>query len=201
MTSTSELPTEHFEDSIDADLDGTSEHVALDDAAPAPKARRDRRWARVGAFGLLPAAVMLLALAAGYLKWVDSSAREAQLAATSAVRAATDSTVAMLSYKPDSVENDLGAARDRLTGEFKDSYTSLIDDVVIPGSKQSLITSQAKVVAAAPVSANSRHAVVLVFVNQTVTMGNDPPTESASSVRVTLVNVGGRWLIAQFDPV
>jgi hypothetical protein len=39
------------------------------------------------------------------------------------LRAATDGTAALLCYKPDTVDKDLGAARDRLTGEFKDSYT------------------------------------------------------------------------------
>jgi len=55
--------------------------------------------------------------------------------------------------------------------------------------------------AAASVSAESNHAVVLVFVNQTVVVGGDPPTDTASSVRVTLDKVGDKWLISAFDPV
>ena len=35
-----------------------------------------------------------------------------------------------------------------------------------------------------------------MFVNQTITVGNDPPTDTASSVRVTLDKIGGRWLIS-----
>ena len=58
----------------------------------------------------------------------------------------------------------------------------------------------ATVPAMASASANSNHAVVLVFVNQTV-VGQDAPTDTASSVRVTLDKVGGRWLISKFDPV
>jgi Mce-associated membrane protein len=34
-----------------------------------------------------------------------------------------------------------------------------------------------------------------------VTVGQSPPTSTASSVRVTLDKVDGRWLISQFDPV
>ena len=41
---------------------------------------------------------------------------------------------------------------------------------------------------------------MLVFVNQTVIVGNDAPTVTASSVRVTLDKVGDRWLISKFDP-
>jgi Mce-associated membrane protein len=204
MTTTSEIQVEPADD-VDApvgDADGVTEQDPdenIEAAVPTPQ--RNSRQRQVIAFGLLPTLLIVLAFGAGYLKWLDSSARDAQLAGTGAARAATDSTVAMLSYKPDTVENDLGAARDRLTGDFKGSYTSLINDVVIPGAKQKLISAQAKVVGAAPVSANARHAVVLVFVNQTVTIAGDPPTETASSVRVTLDKIGGHWLISQFDPV
>ena len=84
------------------------------------------------------------------------------------MQAAKDSTIALLSYKPDTVEQQLTAARDLLTGDFRDSYTSLTNDVVIPGAKQKQISAVATVPAMASVSANPRHAVVLVFVNQTV---------------------------------
>jgi len=43
--------------------------------------------------------------------------------------------------------------------------------------------------------------VVLVFVDQTVTIGYDPPTGSTFGVKVTLNKIGGRWLISEFDPV
>jgi Mce-associated membrane protein len=41
----------------------------------------------------------------------------------------------------------------------------------------------------------------LVFVDQTTTIGNDAPTQTTSSVRITLERVHDRWLISQFDPV
>jgi Mce-associated membrane protein len=65
--------------------------------APVERSRRRISWSRVLAYGALPALALLLAMAAGYLKWQDSSARDAQLARTESVRAATDSTIAMLS--------------------------------------------------------------------------------------------------------
>jgi Mce-associated membrane protein len=163
--------------------------------------RRVVRWARVFAYGVLPGLVLLLAVGAGYLKWLDTSTRDSQLAASESVRAATDSTIAMLSYKPDTVEKDLGAASGRLTGKFKDSYNSLTHDVVIPGAKQKRISTTATVPAAASVSASENHAVVLVFVNQTLTIGNDAPADNVSSVRVALDKVQGRWLISDFTPI
>ncbi|HEU4361160.1 MAG TPA: hypothetical protein VFR27_06575, partial [Mycobacterium sp.] len=102
---------------------------------------------------------------------------------------------------PDTVETDLEAARGRLTGQFLDAYTSLTHDVVIPGAKQKKISAVASVPAAASVSSTGGHAVALLFVNQLVTIGQDAPTNTASSVRVTLDKVDGRWLISRFDPV
>jgi Mce-associated membrane protein len=158
-------------------------------------------WSRILAYGMLPALALLLAIAAGYSKWVVSSSHDSEVARVESVRAATDSTIAILSYKPDTVDKDLEGARDRTMGNFRDSYTSLIRDVVIPGSKQKHIAAMANVPAAASVSATGNRAVVLEFINQTITIGNDPPTSTASSVRITLEKIDGNWLISQFDPV
>jgi Mce-associated membrane protein len=59
----------------------------------------------------------------------------------------------------------------------------------------------ATVPAASSVSATPDHAVVLVFVNQTIVMGSDPPTNTASSVKVSMEKRDGHWLISSFDPV
>lgn len=163
--------------------------------------RRGISWSRVLAFGVLPALALVLAVAAGFFKWQDSSVRDAAAARSESVQAAKDSTTALLSYKPDTVEQQLGAARDLLTGDFRDSYTSLTHDVVIPGAKQQQISAVARVPAAASVSASPSRAVVLVFVNQSVVVGNDAPTDTASTVKVTLDKVGGHWLVSGFDPV
>jgi Mce-associated membrane protein len=159
------------------------------------------RWSRLIAYGLLPGLALLLASAGGYLKWQDASARDAQLARTASVQAATDGTVALLSYRADTVEKDLEAARGRLTGTFLNAYTSLTHEVVIPGAKQKQISAVATVPAGASISASANHAIVLLFVNQTLIIGQDAPTNTASSVRVTLDKVGDHWLISGFDPV
>jgi Mce-associated membrane protein len=184
--------------------------VAEDEASePAEEAEKPKRripLARVFAYVVLPAVVLLLAMCAGYLKWMDTSARvdditNAKSPARQAMQAAKDSTVTLLSYKPETVDKQLTAARDLLTGDFRDSYTSLTNDVVIPGAKQKQISAVATVPAVASVSADPYHAVVLVFVNQTVVVGQDAPTDTASSVRVTLNKFGDRWLISKFEPV
>ena len=186
----------------DNDDDSTDQAADTEEGDGAKPPRRGRtRIARVLAYIVLPAVTLLLAAAAGYLKWVDGTARDAEVYRTESVQAAIDSTVAMLSYRPDTVEQNLAAARDRMTGAFRDSYSSLTHDVVVPGAKQRQISAVATVPAAASVSATATNAVVLVFVNQTTIIGNDPPSDSTSSVKVTLEKVHDRWLISQFDPV
>jgi Mce-associated membrane protein len=184
------------------DGDGIDE-VDVDESngTTAATAKRRANWSRVLAFGVLPALALTFAIAAGWAKWQDSSARNADRASIESVQAAKDGAVALLSYRPDTVEQQLSSARDLLTGIFRDSYTSLTNDVVIPGAKQQQISAVATVPAAASVSADPNHAVALVFVNQTVIVGKDAATDTASSVRVTLDKVGNRWLIAGFDPV
>ena len=159
------------------------------------------RWSRLIAYWLLPGLALLLASAAGFLKWQDPSAGGAQAARTESVQAATDGTIALLSYRADTVEKDLEAARSRLTGTFLNAYTSLTHEVVIPGAKQKQISAVATVPAASSISASTNHAVVLLFVNQSLIIGQDAPTNTASGVRVILDKVGGHWLISGFDPV
>ncbi|BBY02430.1 hypothetical protein ACKUVQ_14115 [Mycobacterium seoulense] len=189
--------------SDDAEADDVETEKDVKDVEPPERKRRISRikWSRVLVFWVLPAVAMMIAAAAGYLKWQDAWVRDSAVAGIESVAAAKDSTVAILSYQPDTVDKDLTAARDRLTGKFKDSYTQLVHDVVMPGARKDHISAIATVPAAASVSATPNHAVVLVFVNQTVTVGNDAPTDTASTVRVTLDKSGGRWLISSFDPV
>ncbi|MDX1875286.1 hypothetical protein SBI67_24475 [Mycolicibacterium sp. 120266] len=175
--------------------------AAPDTAQAVPQPKRSVDWKRVVAYGVLPGLALVLALAAGFLKWQDNSVRDGDTARAESVQVAKDSTIALLSYKPDTVEQQLNAARDLLTGDFQEAYTSLTHDVVIPGAKQKQISAVATVPAAASVSADPNKAVVLVFVNQTVVVGSDAPTDTASSVRVTLEKHGDRWLISKFDPV
>lgn len=175
-------------------------HGGEDDDKP-PRATRGIRWPTLLVFGVLPAVALALTVAAGFFKWQDQSSRAAGVARVESIEAAKDSTVAILSYQPDKVEQQLGGARTLLTGQFRDAYTKLTNDVVIPGAKQKRISAVATVPAVASVSANAQHAVAVVFVNQTVIVGNDAPADTTSSVRVTLDKIGGHWLVSGFDPV
>lgn len=184
-----------------SDEDASDKADEADEAEPA-RVRTPIAWSRVLAFGVLPGMALLLALTAGYFKWIDLSGSAEARARSESVRVASEDAVALLTYGPDSAEKELGAARERLTGEFKDAYTNLTRQVVIPGAKEKRITAVAKVTAASSVSATENHAVVLLFVNQTVTVGDGgTPTDTQPVIRVTLEKVDGRWLVSRFDPV
>jgi Mce-associated membrane protein len=212
--STENVDAEDWAEAMSEDIEPTAEDETTQEESDAaeidetsddePETKRERRpitWSRVLGYGVLPGFALLLALAAGYFKWVAGSADDLALVRTESVRVAGEDAVALLSYKADSVDKDLGAARERLTGEFKDAYTTLTREVVIPGAKEKHISAMAKVNAAASVSATANHAVVLLFVNQTVTIGDGAPTDTQPVVRVTLDKVNGRWLVSHFDPV
>jgi Mce-associated membrane protein len=191
------------DDAIDA-VEEVEASAAEDDAEEVEElAKPDTRfsWRRIVAYGVLPGLVLVLTLCAGYLKWQDGSAQLSQEAAVASVQVATEGTIAMLSYHADTADKELTAARDRLTGSFRDDYTKLINDVVIPGATQGQISTVATVPAAASVSVNENHAVVLVFVNQAVTVGKDAPSNTTSAVKVTLEKSDSRWLISGFEPV
>lgn len=186
----------------------TIDEPVVDDALESPDAQddstpigEDRSRGRILVYVILPALVLALALGVGYLKWQTGSIGAGRGEAAAAVAAATEATTAMLSYRADHVEEDLTAASERMTGEFRSEYTTLINDVVIPGAQQKRISAVATVPAAAVLSAEADRAQVMVYVNQTITMADGRPTDSTSAARVDLERVGNKWLLTKFEPI
>ncbi len=182
---------------VPADVD----KAPTDDSTAIASPPKGRRWPRVVAFVLLPTLTVILGGGAGCLAWDTMSAHLVQQARAESVHAATDGALALLAYQPDTAEKSLGAARELLTGKFKTSYAVFTHQHVIPDAREQHITSVVTVPAAAFVQASIDHAVVIVFVNQTFLRDPDPPTSTASDVRVTLEKIGHRWLISDFTPV
>ncbi|UGT61299.1 twin-arginine translocation pathway signal [Nocardia asteroides] len=119
-----------------------------------------------------------------------------------AVAAATEGTVALLSYAPDTLDRDFAAAEQHLTGDFLDYYSQFTEQVVAPAAREKSVRTSATVVRAAVAELRQDQAVVLVFINQSTTSAEKPdPALAASSVRVTLDKVSDTWRIAAFDPV
>lgn len=96
LEATEVVPTEP-----DAKADDSAESVDGEESnTETTVGKRRIAWSRVFAYGVLPALVLLLALASGFFKWQDSSVRASQTASIEAVQTARDSTIKMLSYKP-----------------------------------------------------------------------------------------------------
>jgi Mce-associated membrane protein len=158
---------------------------------------------------LVPLLLTVLLLAsAGVATWVymsmyrpDQQNNDDAVAAR-VVQAASDGTVALLSYKPDSMDKDFANARSHLTGEFLAYYTRFTTDVVTPAVKQKSVKTSASVVRKALSQLQPTSAEVLVFVNQTTVSKENPDGAFAvSSVKVGLTKIGNDWLISSFDPV
>lgn len=155
---------------------------------------------------LIVAAILMLVSAAAavavYLTQYRVDSQTDNTVAQAAVTAASEGTVALLSYASDSLDRDLAAAKSHLTGYFLGYYTKFTDEAVKPAAAKSALTTTASVMKAGISELRPDVAKVLVFLNQTTTRQDRPePAQTASMVLVTLTNSEGRWLISEFTPV
>jgi Mce-associated membrane protein len=119
-----------------------------------------------------------------------------------ATQAASSGTVKVLSYSPDTLDQDFAAASAMLTGDFLKHYREFTSQVVGPTARQKRLTTTATVSHSGVESLSTDAASILVFVNQTTTSAEQPtPTTSASAVSVGLAKVNGTWLINNFNPL
>jgi Mce-associated membrane protein len=122
-------------------------------------------------------------------------------AAKSAISAASDGTVAVLSYSPDTLDRDFASAKSHLTGDFLSYYGPFTQQIVGPAAKLKGVKTTAVVLRAALSEFHPNSAVVLLFVNQTSQSKDRPePAMTSSSVLVTMTKADGKWLISSFNP-
>ncbi|MCF6389523.1 hypothetical protein L2K20_21330 [Mycobacterium sp. MBM] len=123
-------------------------------------------------------------------------------AADTALAAAKDGTVALLSYSPESLNEDFANAKTHLTGDFLDYYNQFTEQIVTPAATKKAVKTTAAIVNAGVAELHPESAVVLVFLNQTTTSTENPDGSfSTSAVKVGLTKVNDAWLISSFDPV
>lgn len=174
---------------------------AAGDSADSGKVVRSTRLTHVLIYGLLPGLALILALAAGFLHWHDASIRDGDRVRRESVKAAQDCAVAMMSFRPDTIEKNPESTRACLTVGFQQTYARVVHDALSAYVKQNQVSAVAHISAAAPVSASENHATVLLFVDQALTAPNFQPMQANSSIRLTLDKIAGHWLIAGFDRV
>jgi len=200
-------PTDGVEIDKPADGDEGSAGVEINKSeksdASSSAARR-----RLRAIPLIPAALVLGLLAAGglagwlYFTQYRPDTQTDNAVAQSVVNAARDGTVALLSYKPDTLNQDFAAAKSHLTGDFLNYYDQFTKEVVTPAAQTKGVTTTAQVTGAAVSELNPDKAVVLVFIDQATASKERPdPAMASSSAKVSLAKVHGEWLINKFDPL
>ncbi|MGB0437093.1 MAG: hypothetical protein ACPGXI_09995 [Mycobacterium sp.] len=185
---------------VETETDDVAESGAADTATP----RSPRSVRSMAGVVLLVTAFIASAGLAGWLYFYQyrPDQRTDAAAAKVALDAASSGTVALLSYAPDSLEQDFAAAKARLTGDFLAYYTQFTEQIVTPAAREKSVKTEAVVVRAAVSTIQPDAAQVLVFINQTTTSKENPDGAfAASSVKVGLEKVDGAWLIASFDPV
>ncbi len=160
------------------------------------------RSGKIGAAVLTLIVVSSLSVLAGlfWFSYRPDRAVDAE-AAKSAITAASDGTIAILSYSPDTLDRDFSTARSHLTGDFLSYYDQFTQQIVAPAAKQKAVKTTAVVLRGALTEFHPDSAIVLLFINQSTQSRDRPePTTTSSSVLVTLTKADGKWLISQFNP-
>lgn len=182
----------------------TNDIQGIEDATASTRRSWARRamshWSNIG-MGLLVAA-STAASTGLYFGQYRVDQQTGDTAAKTVIAAASDGSVALLSYTPDQLESDLAAAKSHLTGDFLAYYSKFVDEVVEPAARERAIHTTASVARAAVAELHPDSARVLVFLNQTTTTTTAPdPVQVASIVNVSLSKVDAAWLISAFDPI
>lgn len=189
----------------DKDTGDDAAAEAVDEPVMAEAAKAPRR----STLGLVSAILLTVALLASagmagwfYLNEYRPDQQTDPAAAQVALEAAKTGTVALLSYSPESLDQDFTNAKSKLTGDFLSYYTQFTEQIVTPAAKEKSVKTAASVVRAGVSEIQPDSAEVLVFINQTTTSKENPDGAfAASSVKVGLKKVDGNWLIESFDPV
>lgn len=182
----------------------TAEAVTETDERTEPGPRQTTATARPGRRSVLlgsalAAVVLLLVVAVGYLGWQLSQERRLDAAAEAARQAATEYAQILTSIDSDRVDENFRAVLDGATGEFKDLYSQSSTEL-----RQLLIDNKAKahgvVLESAVQSVTPDQAVVLLFVDQSVTNTNLPdPRIDRSRIKMTMEYVDGRWRASKVE--
>ena len=183
------------EDGVDPD---GAEDGAASDSAEASVAAPRRRKPNLRVAAVAAALAVLLGLT-GYLGWQDWQHKQLNEASESAQRAAVSYAQVLTSIDSDNVDENFKEVLDGATGEFKDMYSQSSVEL-----RQLLIENKATahgiVVESAVQSASKDKAVVLLFVDQSVSNTKLPdPRIDRSRMKMTLEKVDGQWRASKVE--
>jgi Mce-associated membrane protein len=155
-----------------------------------------RSWASIGAAA---GVVGGLLVGTGILGWQVWQQHQIKQASTQAQRAAVSYAQVLTSIDSNKVDENFKDVLDGATGEFKDMYSQSSVEL-----RQLLIENKAAahgvVVESAVQEASKSKAVVLLFVDQSVTNTKLPdPRIDRSRMKMTLEKVDGRWRASKVE--
>ncbi|OBG86891.1 Mce protein [Mycobacterium sp. E136] len=181
------------EDTSDAVADNNDTGGDDDESSPA------RRWRRRALLGAVVVAFLALLGATGLLGWQLWQERQVDDAGEQARQAAVNYAQTLTSIDSAKVDENFDAVLDGATGEFKDMYSQSSNQL-----RQLLIDNKATahgvVLESAVQSATKDTAVVLLFVDQSVSNTNVPdPRIDRSRIKMTMEYVDGRWRASKVE--
>jgi Mce-associated membrane protein len=147
----------------------------------------------------LAAAFVVLLAATAFLGWQVFQQHQLRQASEEAERAAVSYAQVLTSIDSDKVDENFKEVLDGATGEFKDMYSQSSVEL-----RQLLVenkaTARGVVEESAVQSASKDKAVVLLFVDQSVSNTKLPdPRIDRSRMKMTLEKVDGRWLASKVE--
>lgn len=159
----------------------------------------DRR-SRSLAVRVLIAAAAVLVVAVGTLSVMAVHESRIDSARIYGLSAAVDLTPKLLTYDYRTLDADAAEAQASITGDFAGQYKDYFAQLLSPNAKAQQFVSKATVRAASEVSATADQVVALIYLDQaTTSKALTAPRLDNSGVRVTVTEVGGRWLISKLD--
>jgi Mce-associated membrane protein len=146
---------------------------------------------------VLVGVALLLAMTAAGGWFVGSHDDSHEREEAAVIKAARYNVRDLMSYDYRSIDKDMDRALSRTTGSFHDTMSKAME-----ANRDDFVSLKAvakvKVIAAAAQSMTDSRAMVLLFVDQTVTNSRTPgPTTDRTRIVMTLSKVAGGWRISK----
>lgn len=170
--------------------------LETDDSAPTP----DSPW-RSTRVRIVAAILVLLVIAGAVaatvigLRW--SSATDREDARGAALDAGKRYATVMFGFDPATVDGNVAQAKAGLVGKARTTYDDIMKSSDLSAQvKQQKVTSTVTIQEAGVSSASANRATVLIFMNQSVSKGDNQLVRvEPSRVEYSMVRSGDRWLI------
>lgn len=194
-----ELETPEDGDALDVDTTTDGDEPAVLESDSGDNTGTQRRWPRRVLMGAAVVVFVALLVAVGFLGWKLWQQRQVTQAGEQAQQAAVSYAQVLTSIDSNKVDENFQQVLEGATGEFKDMYSQSSEQL-----RQLLIDNEAKahgvVVESAVQSASTDKAVVLLFVDQSVSNTHVPdPRIDRSRIKMTMEDVDGRWRASKVE--